>query len=485
MESPLYLRRQFILSPAPVKNGNVFISHKIHPEYYLHRHPDLPFAETEKYDRKLYVLGNIFDPFHPDFTNEDIISGLAHYPVDQMLKKCDDYSGRYAIICYDENNFKLFHDFMSHFKVYWTCKEGRVWCGSQPHILAKELGIPKTSDRNKRDFFNSPVFKRSEYVDLFRYTLYDEIEHLQPNHCLDLLRNRTERYWPSENIKKKSRKTVVSGISSMLTGYLRSASKKYDLMIPVTAGFDSRLLLAASKDISDKCLYYINKNPGMNERSPDIRIPRKLLSLLGKQLIINEYREEVDPEFETLYRLNCQVSFMQRLPLIYNVYYQRYQPLLNVPANGAEAFLYRWWPGVHNEIDAFQLAKVFRYERFPFFTNVISEWLAEVKPYCKRYQIDLSNILYLEYRMANWATQFQVNKDIAQDEFFPFNSRRLVQDFLSINPYFRQVNSRFIMKKLMRILWKETLNAPVNPSLKNHIKHLIDLSGFALLLKRK
>ena len=58
-------------------------------------------------------------------------------------------------------------------------------------------------------------------------------------------------------------------------GSLVAISKRYNVIQPITAGYDSRVLLAASKPIRNKIKYYTFKTD-LTKNSPDLMIPQRL-----------------------------------------------------------------------------------------------------------------------------------------------------------------------------------------------------------------
>ncbi|MCC7238163.1 MAG: hypothetical protein IT421_01480 [Candidatus Brocadia sp.] len=82
---------------------------------------------------------------------------------------------------------------------------------------------------------------------------------------------------------------------------MKSASNRFDLTVGLTAGLDSRLVLAASKEISNKLSYTSLRQIDKPDNYPDIIIPSTLLSKLGlkhdivkSSLIINdEFKKNV------------------------------------------------------------------------------------------------------------------------------------------------------------------------------------------------
>ena len=117
--SRLKLRRHFYITSEPGNLQGLFQKVDILPGFYLYYHIDLSLSSAQKSNKKLFLLGNIFDPVNTRASNQDIVNTMVNFSFDDLLKKCDIYAGRYVIIHKDGDNLRLFHDFMSHFKVYW------------------------------------------------------------------------------------------------------------------------------------------------------------------------------------------------------------------------------------------------------------------------------------------------------------------------------------------------------------------------------
>jgi hypothetical protein len=59
---------------------------------------------------------------------------------------------------------------------------------------------------------------------------------------------------------------------------MKAAHIRFKLALSITAGYDTRLLLAASKEISKDIMIYSQMTPGMDEKHYDIWVPVALLS---------------------------------------------------------------------------------------------------------------------------------------------------------------------------------------------------------------
>ena len=85
--------------------------------------------------------------------------------------------------------------------------------------------------------------------------------------------------------------------------------------------------------------------------------------------------------------------------------------------------------------------------------------------------------------MTNWGAQTQLEKDIAQEDFNPLNSRLLAIQFMSVDDKFIQNPKYLLQKEIVRILWPELLTMPINPILRNYAIRVLKKIGLIKYLK--
>jgi hypothetical protein len=93
-------------------------------------------------------------------------------------------------------------------------------------------------------------------------------------------------------------------------------------------------------------------------------------------------------------------------------------------------------------------------------------------------------LFYWEERLANWGTQVQIDKDIAQEDLIPFNSRQLIHYFFSIEPVHIDRPDFLFFKKIIGNLWCELLITPTNPTAKNKMSKLIHRMGLLEMIRK-
>ena len=88
--------------------------------------------------------------------------------------------------------------------------------------------------------------------------------------------------------------------------------------------------MAASRDISDKIYYFINKHKGLDFKHPDIYVPSALLKRLNIPFHIHDLEGEIDEEFRRIFLDNTFLSTDLNLSAIYHVYYKQHEHRMNV-----------------------------------------------------------------------------------------------------------------------------------------------------------
>ena len=465
----LVYRRQYILSPVKINHEGLFSYFKIDNDYHLLYHIDLPFTSVFNKDEKICLLGDIMDPLNPDYKNSDILNFLIKKSNSIEVEICK-YSGRFVLLYKNEEEIKIFHDPSATRKVFYSIDKKQFWISSQPHLIAIQRNLKKTTDNEVLNYYSSKEFTKHENAGIYDYTSYSEIKQLMPNHFLSTKYLKPVRYWPNRKIQQFQMQEVIPECAKIIKGSILSISNRYKIMLPVTSGIDSRCLLAASMDQSNNIYYYINLTHGMTRKHPDIRIPSKLFQKLKMNFYVEEIDENISDEdslFKKIYFQNNEYASKKYMHVIYN-YLIKFSDYINLPG----AFI----PVAKNNfyypserIDGNVLAKLNYLEKFRFVGDLYSKWLNEAYRISQDYNINILDLFYWEERVGNWRTQIQIDKDIAQEEICPYNSRTLVELMLGVNKNYRMKPNYRLFIELIRFMNAQALKMPINPSLKKHL----------------
>jgi len=465
----LLFRRQFILGPQFPEGVPSWKRLTVRPSICLSVHPDLNTSVVTYDDKTITLLGYILDPGHPEANDSDILQSLIRQLSDcngleSFFKYTYGLAGRWILIVDDGREIILFNDPMGLRQVFFTkiCATKEVWCASQPGIIAEVLNLAMDPDAVTQ-YMNSAVYKEwEEYLWPGASTPYKEISHLLPNHYLRLTTGRCYRYWPDRKLENLSLEEAVDKNSQILKGLMRSASNRFQLGLAITAGWDTRLILASSKEISDRIYYFTISD----KYGPDTRIPRKLLSQFGLKHTTIKYAARMDDEFKRIYKRNVTTAhdwWGNMAQALYNVYPQ---DRVCVKGNAAEITRVRFRVRNGEGITAKSLARITTFQfsddmaNNPFVVKSWDNWLSQLG---EIYNVHILDLFYWEHWAGNFAAMTQSEWDIVQEVFTPYNCRQLLMNMLGVEEKYRDHDEPILYKELICKLWPEVLDEPVNP----------------------
>ncbi|MDO5576638.1 MAG: hypothetical protein Q4F84_06120, partial [Fibrobacter sp.] len=319
----LLFRRQFVLAPDPVLFFSKWKHEKLSNGYHLSVHPDLTYRYVQNGNNFIVCIGYILDPVNTSRTDTEIIEQFfrLYSTKSELTNYLDDKGGRYVIAAYLGSEFIVLNDPAGFRQVFFMQgMSSGIWCTSQPSILA-ELFHLKSDTKTQNDLMSIPLFNSTtEYWYPGNLTAYKEITHLTPNHYLDINTGEQVRYWPKKEFVKRNIDEGAEIASNLLRGIIGSAQNRFKMALAITSGLDSRILLAACKDIAGSIQYITHTHPRLNKNSNDIRIPSVMLSKLGLKHELIEHPEKIDPDFEKYFRRNVAMARINKGLNAYTVY---------------------------------------------------------------------------------------------------------------------------------------------------------------------
>ncbi len=314
------------------------------------------------------------------------------------------------------------------------------------------------------------------------------LRRLLPNHCLDLRSGRIDRIPFTVRSGISQREVILAG-TRLLRGTYQALLSRYDAIQPLTAGWDSRLLLAASRPFRERIRYYVfDRSAEQDARQPvDVAIARGLAGELGLRF------EAIRPSRPTpeLVALLKREMFRPRLlgktaNLQHHLDHNADGRTINLNGNGGEVTrcFYgrsRIRPGVRLGARMLSILAGFGAEH-PFVTPRIRRWMVSALPFARRSGIGLLDLFYWEHRMGNWGAIYPREQDIALEECSPLNNRALYALLLGLPARERSAPGFRFYRAWIEHLWPETLEQPINPGghpLKGLIKGSAELMTMA------
>lgn len=460
----LLYRRQFILSTEPrhalPDSKKVLVGGR----YHLSAHRDLELTHVEASGKSLTLLGFALDPDRPDADNEQILLRLAGDLGNgkNIFAPIETLGGRWVMIVHDGTDTKVLHDATAQRRIYFTRHEASegILCGSDPAVMAAQLGL--TMDPDAVDFIRS---RKTEDYEIYWMpgdtSLFSGIKALLPNHFLSLSNGSTCRFWPAKPLQPINHDQALAECGRLLMGQMESARKRYSLAIPMTAGWDSRLVLALNQPQPDDIYAFTLAYPHLPVGSRDVAVPARLLGKLGIPHHVIPYPATINEPFKAIFLLNnesANTAYCRDIEALHDCY-----PCGRVCVTGDAAEIVKCYyerkRPKSEPISAVELAELSGLGKHPFAVKAFADWLENVGSPA----IDLLDLFCWEQMAGRWQSKIRAEYDMVQDSFSPLNNRSLLSIMLSVNISSRRGPEFRLFADLIEKLWPEVLSEPINP----------------------
>ena len=346
-----------------------------------------------------------------------------------------DLTGSFAMFIVAENSTRIILDAAGSLSVVYSKRQKIV--ASSPALVPYENG---TEDNTELiELFGIP--QKNNWFP-FGLTPRNGVFRLLPNHSLNLSSFAVTRNWPKAGVKivTDSYDAVVE-ISSLLEDLLSAIAYDYNPWLSLTAGMDSRVLLACARrmGIGIQCFTVDFDDPLSNL---DCKISSEIAKRFGLRHEVISFDDASDQELRLwMYRIGCSANAVRAW------YGQRAfaklgveQPhVMGVGAEVASGIYWRSTVPKSSKFSAKEIVDRLRLPCSPRIINAASEWLNGVSGYNTYTILDL---LYIEQRIGCWASVVNTYANPYGGKFtlFGFAGRRLYDLFLSLPPEYRASN---------------------------------------------
>ena len=458
---------QFILGPSFVEKLAGWQCIPIAGQLKLTLHPALACTQITNGGRQLTLIGHILDPQAPDASNADILHGLVRQFTNReaLIAATHRFGGRWLLIAGTTGELFVFHDAIGLRQAFYTdpAEHGAVWAMSQPGLASEVLSL--TPDELASDYMDTETFRRT-FESRFpaAASTFKGLHHLLPNHWLDLGTGRSHRYWPSKPLEILTPEAAIERLCTLLSGLIRAAAARFDLALALTAGIDSRLVLAAAKDVVDDLSIMTVRQGKMPDRHVDLEIPARLLKRLGLQHEIVRASSTMSPEFSLQFKRNVYLAhdhYGHDAEAILNHFGRTKAVLVGSAAEvGRCAFRSKLPHADYVRFTPELLAWLEYGSTHPFLVGHFKAWLEDAG---QQDYVKLLDLFEWEQDYGNWLAMTQLEFDIAwRDIFTPYNCRDVLATLLGVHERYRQRPQNLLFRHAIQRAWPELLSEPIN-----------------------
>jgi hypothetical protein len=468
-QSPPLFYQQFLLGPEFANHLQDWRKTVIGNNLKLATHPDLNVTQASCPDNSLTLMGSILDPSDSEATNAEILNRLLELFSDfnALIEATYGYGGRWIVIAVQGEQSILFHDALGLRQAFYTDidRVNGLWAMSQPGIVADQFELKISTDA--REYIDSEEFRSNpEYRWPCAGTPFIEIKQLLPNHYLDLISGDSHRYWPCRSLETIPFTEALEALSGLLPGLVKAAAKRFDMVLGITAGLDSRLVLAACKDFSGVISSVSVKQNTMKDDHQDIVVPARLLGKFGLEHKVITLKPGMTPEFARIFRQNVFMAHEHYGPdaeaiLTYNSHQNT-----ALTGSGAEVGKCCYSEDFRNsnltELTAETLLRSVNMGNHEFTIKHFNDWLNNLG---NIYNVNVADLFQWEHAHGNWLAMTQLEFGLAWKEIItPFNCRDVLTTMLSVSEQYRKPPHYELFLELVKRLWPELLCEPINPA---------------------
>lgn len=423
-------------------------------DWYIH-YNNVPIYCNDKGKQALAIIGDFFHIQSPELTGSDIVKELLDL---QSFNAILDYSkyllGRFVIFYFgSDHSVKIIPDPTATIPICYTSQAGEIVVSSSTHLLREKFGfsLSKTSLKIKNGAANQQPLP-------YNLTMFDEVKQVIPNHYFDSNTAHMERFYPVALPNSQTLDYAVDQTIKVIDNVLPFIVSKKKLSLPLTAGIDSRTVLAFLKKYIDQIPSYTFYSPGDTADLETAQNIAKEMNFRHKALKrkslnnqeISFFKDKLDGNHNIRilnngYTLN-ETAFKDRSFLAGDVI-----PLAksnfgkNLPEKLATS--------------SYLVTKTHNYTREN--KKYIKNWLQDVR---EQNYISIFDLFFWEYRFGRWLPNNADNYDIWSDPFYLFNNRYLIELWLSVP---REQRTKYSFhEEIIEKKWPELLEIPVNPGKK-------------------
>jgi hypothetical protein len=318
---------------------------------------------------------------------------------------------------------------------YYRQIDGDMWASSSPELLrALEPRLNYPRERlewgSERNWFPPPL------------SGIEGIRRLLPSQSLNIHDGSVAKYAHLPEIPSLSYAEALDAIETLLRRTVSAAAERFPLWVPLTAGADSRLILAACVAENLDVTTFTFEAPDGHQHPQDRLLPPRIAETAGVEHRLFCPRRP-DPELEHLFDTHTAFHShdLDRALMVRGQWEHVPKEVLVLGGNGWEVGRCYYWreqPPVPDEYRA---------------------WLAEHPS-----ELDWRDRLYIDQRMAGWLGANEQGLDVTgRQRIHPTNCGELLALLLAL-PVSRRRDGHY-RAELVRRLCPPLGRIPINPSL--------------------
>jgi hypothetical protein len=437
------LRNQWVICPTahrPSEIPNEWISVLLNDTHVLYYHPDLCVFQFRTATHIALFLGIVTD----SETRPELIAPSELECDVSFARRLDNLSGTYCAIRITPWGAWLYTDPAALMGIYYST----TYISSTPALIFDRVHDAALQHTN-------PLQGTDDWYTGSK-TPFSNVKMLLANHRLELETHQIQRFWPRTEFPLISYQASIEAIASHLKRTVNSLADTGKCVLSLTGGHDSRVNLAAAKEVIDRIQFFTIVGPKIKKCDQVISkalahrnsLQYKILDDTGSDQSLLEFYDEISSGMA----LGARRAVLNACDAVGG------KDILHINGNlGAITKSYFWHNKNPMEVSRKHILKSFTAPS-KVLDSGLNEWMDTVPELPAS---TIYNLMYLEQRGGKWMSPGENASNIFYASVAPFNSREIFAAVCGI-PNQSQF-SRNILEDLVSRLWPELLNIPYCP----------------------
>ncbi len=342
------------------------------------------------------LLGHALDWTHPSKSNAHILDDLLAGSLQDAVKHTDRLGGRWALI-FLKGEPTVLADGGGTLSIVWTKGQfgssAKLLAACDPEIAAKHR--PEFDSFRLEGWHSGLAFLATD-------TEFEGVDALLPNHLLFFDKPKVERFYPARPMPRSNLAKSIPRVIEILQGLVRAAALRSQIVVGLTSGYDSRLIVAAAASVPDakgriSCVTFQDEH-ATPEGHFDIEQAAWIATTAGFP-----HRVEISPS-----DVSERAMFRDSEGMVAPRFEEWAQATANVEN---KLFISCWaseigraylkWPGSNNA-DVTDVLACNSLNELPSFTSLGKSWLDEARDVQARFDLSITDLIYWELRVGRW-----------------------------------------------------------------------------------
>jgi hypothetical protein len=405
-------------------------------------------------EASIIIFGRVYDIQNIEYSKSEIADKIREHwikgDVEIYLAKL---SGRFLVLYNKNEQSYLYPDACAMLSSYHGQVDNLQVVSSSIQLANNALDLKESISEETRNFLQSDTYVKNGHYWIGDQSIDQKYSLLLANHILTFPSLAVVR----RNIKVKdedvSYHKKVDKFATLMINSLRAVSDK-NLMIPITAGIDSRIIYAASKHVDLNVEYYLFDTGGNDS---DLKIGSEICKSGGDELTV--YKEP-EPSQKFINDYNSLFYFTTEKDRISHYYHHFVHDSnrMNVNGNGGDIFR-----GHYDYFSFKNLKSILKYSGYKeaeIFNDTLKKWCQSIP---LESGLTRSDHLYWEQKTSNWFGRYQYEKNFFIEDYSPYNNLKILQLGFSVPFKKRRAYNLQFQKDVIDLLFPQINKYPINP----------------------